>query len=573
MQSEIIIRNVYPEIEGGRYPVKREVDRIFQVSADIHNKEALEVNLKYRKKYPGSSRWRSVPMRKAGKVRWTGSFPLKEMLGWCQYTIEAKTKSGKGKKTTYKHTLEIMVEPVCARFAAWYEMFHRSQGKVPNKSATFDDMIARIPDIKKMGFDIIYLPPIHPIGRTNRKGPNNSLTAGPNDPGTPWAVGNEHGGHKAVNPELGTLDDFRRFVLACKEMDMEVALDITTNCSPDHPWIKKHPDWFFHNSDGTLKHAENPPKKYEDVCPMNLLPEDREKQWNEIKSILTFWLDQGVTAFRIDNPHTTPWKFWEWIIMEVTKDYPGTVLLTETFTEYDKLESLSRLGFSQSYTYFTWRNTKNELIEFLLKLTNSYLKEFLRPNFFVNTPDIHPQILAAGGRPAFKMRIALASTASSLYGMYNGYEVLENDTLPGKDELKNSEKYEYKVHDWDAPGNIKDYIARLNQIRRENPALHYTDNLRIYSSTADTVLFYGKSSPNGKNVVLVAINLDPLNSATSRVTVPVEEFGISSDEEYEMRELITDTVHTWRGRENYVTLDPAVEPAAIFRLEKRPLKE
>jgi len=569
-RNEIIIKNVYPEIAGGRYPVKREADRMFRVSADIYSGMPLEVHLKYRKKHTESSPWQRVPMKKEDDIRWTGSFPLKEMLGWCQYTIEAKPKSGEKKKTAYRHVLEIMVEPARARFAAWYEMFHRSQGKLPGRSATFDDMIARLPDIKKMGFDVIYLPPIHPIGRTNRKGPNNSLTAGPNDPGCPWSVGNEHGGHKAVNPELGTLDDFRRFARACRKMDIDVALDITTNCSPDHPWIKEHPGWFFHNPDGSIKYAENPPKKYEDVCPLNLLPEDREEQWAVLKSILTFWLDQGVDAFRIDNPHTKPWDFWEWIIREVTREYPGTVFLAEAFTEYDKLEALSMLGFSQSYTYFTWRDTKNELIEYLLKFTNSYLKEFLRPNFFVNTPDIHPPFLVHGGRPAFKLRLALAATASSLYGMYNGYELLENDKLPYKDELKDSEKYEYKVHDWDAPGNIKEYIARLNRIRRENTSLQYTDNLRLYSSTADTVLFYGKTSPDGKNTVLTAINLDPLNTAVGRITVPVEDFGISSDEEYEVRELITDTVHTWKGREQYITLDPAVEPAAIYRIEARP---
>jgi starch synthase (maltosyl-transferring) len=571
MRSEIRIKNVYPEIEGGRFPVKREVDRSFRVTADIYSKEPPEACLLYRKKHPNSSPWFRVPMIQEGEVRWSGAFPMKDMLGWCQYTVEANLKTDKNKKTTYTHVLEIMVEPVSARFAAWYEMFHRSQGRVPGKSATFDDMIARLFDIKRMGFDVIYLPPIHPIGRTNRKGPNNSLKAGHTDPGSPWSVGNECGGHKAINPELGTLDDFKRFVRACRERGMEVALDFTTNCSPDHPWIKKHPNWFFRNPDGSIKYAENPPKKYEDVCPLNLMPGDREELWNEIKGILTFWLDQGVTAFRIDNPHTKPQEFWEWIIREVTKDYPGTVFLSEAFTDYDKLESLSRLGFSQSYTYFTWRNAKNELIEYLLKLTNSYLKEFLRPNFFVNTPDIHPPILFTGGRPAFKMRIALAATSSSLYGMYNGYEVLENDKLPDKDELRNSEKYEYKVRNWDAPGNIKGYIARLNHIRRENPALHYTDNLRIYNSTCDSVLFYGKTSPDGRNTIFVAINLDPFRPATSRITVPVEEFGISSDEEYEVRELITDSLHTWRGRENYITLDPNVEPAAIFRCEKRPV--
>ena len=459
------------------------------------------------------------------------------------------------------------MEPARARFAAWYEMFHRSQGKKDGESATFRDMEARLPDLEKMGFDVIYLPPVHPIGVTNRKGPNNSLRAGPHDPGSPWSVGNKFGGHKAINPELGTLDDFRRFVAAAREKEMEIALDFTSNCSPDHPWIREHPDWFYHNPDGSIQFAENPPKKYEDVCPLNFTIKDYRPLWEAVKDIFDFWIRNGVLTFRVDNPHTKPTEFWEWLIREIKREHPRAVFLAEAFTDYNKLEELARAGFSQSYSYFTWRNSKNDLIEYFSKLTGSYLKEYLRVNLFTNTPDILPPILQEGGRPAFKMRAALAATLSSLYGIYNGYELLENEALPpGSENYKDSEKYQYKTHDWNKPGNIKDYLGKINRIRAENSALHYYDNLKFYSSTDDTILFYGKTSPDRKNVILAAVNLDPFASHTGRITVPVEEFGISSDEEYPVRELISGRDLAWRGREQEITLDPEDEPAAIFRI-------
>ena len=565
VKKKITIKNVYPELEGGRFPVKREIDRPLVVTAGISGPSRLEARLKWRKKYRPDSEWSTVSMSRssAGSRRGEILFP---QAGVYLYTIEAKAPGST--LTRYPRELELMVEPARARFAAWYEMFHRSQGKVEGKSATFQDMERRLPDIKRMGFDIIYLPPIHPIALTNRKGPNNNIRAGPDDPGSPWSVGNEFGGHKAVHPDLGTLDNFRHFVRAVDKLGMEVALDFTSNCSPDHPWIKEHPAWFYYNPDGSIRYAENPPKKYEDVCPLNLLPEDREKQWEEIKSIFVFWIENGVNSFRVDNPHTKPNEFWEWLIGEIKKDYPATVFLAEAFTDYDKLEELARAGFSQSYSYFTWRNEKNELIEYFTKLTRSYLKEFLRVNLFTNTPDILPLILQRGGRPAFKMRIALASTLSSVYGIYNGYELLENEALPGREEYRNSEKYEYKVRNWRKRGNIKGYIAKLNRIRKENPALQYYDNLRFYNSTNDHILFYGKVSPDRKNIILVAVNLDPFHPHTGRVTVPVEKFGISSDGEYDVRDLISSEVRTWKGRENRITLDPRVEPAAILRIEK-----
>ncbi len=454
--------------------------------------------------------------------------------------------------------------PVCRLV----RVFPRSSGKVRGKYGTFRDAERRLPDIRRMGFNFLYLPPIHPIGKTNRKGKNNSLTARPGEPGVPWSVGSAAGGHTAVHPQLGTLNDFRRFVKAADRAGFGIALDFTSNCSPDHPWITEHPNWFFHNPDGTIRYAENPPKKYEDVCPLNFDPEDRELMWEEIKKIFIFWIENGVKSFRVDNPHTKPTGFWEWLIREVKEVYPETVFLAEAFTDYDKLEELALAGFSQSYSYFTWRTTKNELIEYFTKLTQTYLKEFLRVNCFVNTPDILPEILQKGGKPAFKMRIALASTISSVYGMYSGYELLEHEPLvPGKESYLNSEKYEIRVRDWNKPGNIKGYIGKLNRIRVQNPALHYYGNLRFFSSTDDAILFYGKVSPDGSNRILVAVNLDPFHAHTGRITVPVEQFGISSDEKYRVRELISGKRMTWKGREQYITLDPEVEPAAIMRIE------
>jgi starch synthase (maltosyl-transferring) len=559
-ESAITIKNVYPEIDGAKYPVKTETDVPFEVSADVCCEKPASVWLKYRKKQDIPASWIKVKMSLKTGIKWCGRIKFAKP-GRYEYTVETD-------KAVYSLTPEIIVNTPLARFAAWYEMFGRSQGKIPGKSATFMDMEERLDDIKKMGFDVIYLVPIHPIGRTARKGPNNSLEAGPDDPGCPWSIGNEHGGHKAVDPNLGTLDDFRRFVKKCERMGMKVALDIALTCSQDHPWVKEHPGWFHYFDDGRLKYAENPPKKYEDTVPLNFYPEDKDVLWNELKSIFLFWIDQGVKSFRIDNPHTKPNEFWEWVVPEVKKACPGCIFLSEAFTNYDKLEELAKVGFEQSYTYFMWRNGKNELMEYIGKLTNSVLKWYLRGNLFTNTPDICPPFVQTGGRPAFKIRIALASTMSSAYGMYNGYELCEADAFPGTETYRNSEKYEYKVWDWDRPGNIKDYIGRLNRIRKENPALRYYDNLRFYNSTNDNVIFYYKVSPDGKNAILVAVNLNPFETHASRITVPVEEFGIGSGEEYKVRELITDTVYTWKGRENVVILDPRDEPAQIFRIEK-----
>ncbi|OGS17946.1 MAG: hypothetical protein A3J83_00510 [Elusimicrobia bacterium RIFOXYA2_FULL_40_6] len=559
-----LIRAVYPEIEGGKYPVKTEIDRPFIVTAFVHSELPKKVSLTYRKK--GAKTWKKVSMNQIDYPRWKASI-LFDKVGIYEYTVEVMLSETK-EKVFYKRNLEVWVEPVNARFAAWYEMFHWSQGKIPCKCATFKDMEARLPDIKKMGFDVIYLPPIHPVGITNKKGPNNSLNACATDPGCPWSIGNEHGGHKSVNPDLGTLEDFRKFIKKCDSLGMPVAIDIAFTCSYDHPYIKEHPGWFFYNPDGTIKYAENPPKKYQDTVPFNWYPKDKQTMWQEFKTIFIFWIEQGVKIFRIDNPHTKPDEFWGWVIKEVKKEHPETLFLSEAFTVYEKMELLAKLGFTQSYTYFTWRNGKNDLIEYISKLTNSYLRDFLRGNFFANTPDILPKYLQTGGRPAFKVRAVLASTLSSVYGIYNGFELCENAAIPGKEEYLNSEKYEYKVWDWDRPGNIKDYIGKLNKIRKENTALHSYDNLKIYNSTDDNVLFYGKTSEDKSNIILVAVNVDPFNTQKARVTVPLEDFGIASDGKYRVLDLLNDKEYIWQGRENNVILDPQNEPAHVFRLEK-----
>jgi starch synthase (maltosyl-transferring) len=643
-----VIENVYPELDCGLYPVKREVGATFDVWADIllEGHDKLAAVLKYRRR--DESAWRETPMRLVDNDRWHGQFVLEANTRYV-YTIEAwrdafaswradtrkKVDAGqdvasdllegqrlvlqaaerasgrdaqrlrelaaaigardqaaaaelalsdevaalvdrypdRSASTTYCHNLEVVADRERARFAAWYEMFPRSQGSVPGQSATFDDCIARLPEIRAMGFDVVYLPPIHPIGRTNRKGRNNALVAGPDDPGCPYAIGNEHGGHTAVDPHLGTLADFRRFVAAAHALGMEVALDFAAQCSPDHPYVREHPEWFYHRPDGTIKFAENPPKKYEDIYPLDFTCEAWRTLWEEMKRIILFWIAQGVKIFRVDNPHTKPVAFWRWLIEEVQRDHPDTIFLSEAFTRPKMMKLLAKAGFTQSYTYFTWRNFKSELIDYFTELTQSEVKEYLRGNLFTNTPDILPSILQQGGRPAFKMRVVLAATLSSVYGIYNGYELCENTAIPGREEYLNSEKYEYKVWDWDRPGNIKDYIARLNQIRQAHPALHLYDNLRFYQADDDNILFYGKATPDKRDVILIAVNLDPFAAHESRIVVPLAEVGIGPGEKYVAHELFTDTRHLWQGAEQHVRLDPHVEPAAIFHLQRWPSKD
>jgi starch synthase (maltosyl-transferring) len=475
--------------------------------------------------------------------------------------------------TRYDRELEVVADRVLARFAAWYEMFPRSQGRLAGRHGTLRDCIEALPEIARMGFDVIYLPPIHPIGVSFRKGKNNSLTAGPDDPGSPWAIGNEHGGHKAVEPALGTLEDFRAFGRAVQQAGMEVALDYALQCSPDHPYVKEHPEWFYARPDGTIKYAENPPKKYQDIYPLNFSCRDREALWEEMKSILLFWIEQGVRIFRVDNPHTKPIPFWAWVIGEIQAVHPEVLFLAEAFTRPKVMQALAKVGFTQSYTYFTWRNFKRELTDYFTELTQSDIAEYLRGNLFTNTPDILPPILQHGGRAAFKMRLVLAATLSSVYGIYSGYELCENDAIPGTEEYLNSEKFEIKARDRNAPGHLNEYIARINAIRRDNPALHEYRNLRFYPSDHDDILWYGKRSYDGGNTVLVAVNLDPFEPHQATVRLPLEGIGVGADERFQAEELVTGTRHLWKGEEQRIRLDPNEEPAAIFRVSRFPHKD
>ncbi len=468
----------------------------------------------------------------------------------------------------YRNELELVVDRPLARFGAWYEMFPRSQGRVPGQSATFDDAIARLGEIRAMGFDVVYLPPIHPIGRVNRKGRDNSLAAAPGEPGSPYAIGAAEGGHRAVHPALGGRDGFRRFVAAARALEMEVALDFAIQCAPDHPWIAEHPEWFTFRPDGTIKYAENPPKKYQDIVNVEFYNRQAPALWRELRDVILFWVGEGVAVFRVDNPHTKPLPFWEWVIGEVQRRHPQVIFLAEAFTRPKLMRALAKVGFTQSYTYFTWRVTKEELTAYGTELAQGPAKEYFRPNFFTNTPDILPLHLQQGGRPAFRIRLVLAATLSPSYGIYNGFELCENAAIPGTEEYLHSEKYEFKVWDWDRPSHIKDDIARINRIRRENASLQQLTNLRFYPCGSDQVLFYGKVGADGGNPVFIAVNLDPFAAHECEIELPLSEMRIPEAEIFTALDLLTETEHRWRGARQRLRLDPAVNPAAIFRIQR-----
>ena len=470
--------------------------------------------------------------------------------------------------TQYEPIPQVVVDRPVAVFGAWYEFFPRSAEGRGGRGSTFRDCLPRVDDAKAMGFDVIYFPPIHPIGRANRKGRNNSVTCKPGDPGVPWAIGGEAGGHKAVEPSLGTLEDFDWLQKEIRRRGMESALDFAINCSPDHPYVKEHPEWFYKRPDGTIKYAENPPKKYEDIYPINFRCENWRELWTEMKSIVLFWAERGVRIFRVDNPHTKPVAFWEYLIEGVRENYPDAIFLAEAFTRPKMMKSLARAGFNQSYTYFTWRISKQELIDYFTELTQTEMSEYFRPNLWPNTPDILPFVLQEGGRPAFMTRVLMAATLSPLYGIYSGYELCENEALPGREEYLDSEKYQFKERDWNAPGNIKDWIARINRIRKQNRALQMYTNLRFYPADNDAILFYGKMTPARDNIILVVVNLDPFRKQNSFVHVPIDEFGQMATDEYQVHDLLNDAAYIWRGRQNYVELDPDIQPAHIFLVHR-----
>jgi starch synthase (maltosyl-transferring) len=637
----VVIESIEPAVDGGRYPIKREVGAVLEVSADIFKDghDVLVAYLRYR--HDGDRGWHETPMRHVDNDRWAGAFTL-AAIGRYRFTIEALAEPfrswladlekryaggqdlasalGEGlallrasasrastaadraalaayaermegapvateavavasdpalaalmaryldrsEATWAERELEVIVDPERARFSAWYEFFPRS-GTSLDRSATFKEAEAQLARAAAMGFDVVYLPPIHPIGRTHRKGRNNALVAAAGDPGSPWAIGSAEGGYTAVHPDLGTLEDFDRFVQAAGQLGLEVALDFAIQCSPDHPWVREHPEWFFHRPDGTIKYAENPPKKYQDIYPLNFQGDAAPALWEEMRRILEFWIGRGVSTFRVDNPHTKPVKFWEWLIGAVKAAHPEVVFLAEAFTRPKMMKVLAKSGFTQSYTYFTWRNTKQELIDYLTEITTPPVAEYFRGNLWPNTPDILHETLQRGGPPAFKTRLVLAATLSTLYGIYSGYELCENvPREPGSEEYLNSEKYEYTARDWDAPGNLVDYITRINRIRHENRALHDYTNLRFYGAENSNVLFYGKMTRERDNAVFVAVNLDPFAAHGSAVDLPIAELGIDAAQSYRVHELVGDQWYEWTGARNYVELHPNVEPAQIF---------
>ncbi len=644
-RSRVIIQGVTPEIEAGRFPIKRIVGDETVVEADIlaDGHDELSCVLLYRKE--AESAWSEVPMMPLGNDRWCASFRVQE-LGRYRYTVqgwidhfktwrrdlerrveagqdvsvdlligaelvkEVKQRATKvdasllstyaealqtgGEESTrhalspelsrlmsqygerrfaaiYDRELEIVVDRQRARFGAWYEMFPRSCSSVPGRHGTFKDVEGRLPYVASMGFDVLYLPPIHPIGMSFRKGRNNSTDVQKDDPGSPWAIGSIEGGHKAIHPDLGTLADFRHLIETAAGFGIELAIDIAFQCAPDHPYVTEHPEWFRKRPDGTIQYAENPPKKYQDIYPFDFETEHWSELWAELKDVVRFWAEQGVRIFRVDNPHTKPFSFWEWLITEIKREFPEAIFLAEAFTRPKALYGLAKRGFTQSYNYFPWRNTKWELTEYLTELTQTEVSEFTGLNLWTNTPDILPEYLQIGGHPAFMARLILAATLSPSYGIYGpAFELCENRPLAlGREEYLDSEKYEIKNWDIDKSDSLKELISQVNRIRRENPAFHANHNLCFHEIDNDQIIAYSKSSVDGSNQVLVVVNLDPNHKQSGFLTLPVDELGIDTHQPYQVHDLLTDARYLWHGTRNYVELNPQTVPAHIFVIRRK----
>jgi starch synthase (maltosyl-transferring) len=620
----IAIEAISPTVDGGRFAVKRRVGDWVEVEVDLisDGHELLAGVLLWRAQ--DSAAWQETPLRLINNDRWTARFHLAR-LGRYVFTIEAwrdefgtfqndlRKKNVPGRDLTqeieegrallsrhapqllaamqqaplsvlladataeavaqarhrpflvhYEPIIPVDAEREVAEFASWYELFPRSQSGDQSRHGTFDDVISRLPAIRDMGFDVVYFPPIHPIGRANRKGRNNALTAAEGDPGSPYAIGGIEGGHDAIHPELGTLDDFRHLVAEAKAHGMEVALDFAIQCSPDHPWLRDHHDWFAWRPDGSIKYAENPPKTYEDIVNVDFYGSGAVPDlWIGLRDVVQFWIDQDVRIFRVDNPHTKPLPFWEWMIADIRARHPDTIFLAEAFTRPKMMYRLAKIGFSQSYTYFTWRDTASEMRDYLVELTTTPPREFFRPHFFVNTPDINPVFLQQSGRSGFLIRAALAATLSGLWGVYSGFELCEGGALPGREEYLNSEKYEIRAWDWQRPGNIVDVITKLNAIRRANPALHSHLNLQFLSSTDPDVLVYAKSVSG--NTVVVAVSFDPNAPHETDIVVPASLWERSADVALTGTDLLAGHEFPWRTGPTHIGLNPGM-PFLIWRL-------
>ena len=477
--------------------------------------------------------------------------------------------------TTYAPELLVNVEREKARFSSWYEMFPRSCAREPGKHGSFDDCVRQLPYVASMGFDVLYLPPIHPIGQSYRKGKNNAIHAAAGEPGSPWAIGSTEGGHKAIHAQLGTLKDFQKLMAAARDYGIEIALDLAFQCTPDHPYVTEHPEWFRRRPDGSIQYAENPPKKYQDIYPLHFESERWQELWHELKSVALFWIHQGVRIFRVDNPHTKPFPFWEWWLRELQRENPEVIFLSEAFTRPKVMRRLAKVGFSQSYTYFAWRNTKWELIEYFTELTKTEVREYFRPNLWPNTPDILTEHLQFGGRAAFMARLVLAATLAANYGIYGpAFELGENRARePGSEEYLDSEKYEIRSWDLEAPDSLKDFIARVNRIRKDNPALQSDGSLRFHEVDNDQMLCYSKETEERDNVIVVVVNLDPHHVQTGRVRLLFEDLELERGRSYQFHDLLTDSRYIWYGAQNTVQLNPQVVPAHIFRLRRHVRRE
>ena len=666
-RRRVIVERVSPEIDAGRFPIKRTIGEDVAVTADMfadghdviagvvlyrehparlsRDRDQVETGAAGRQTGGAENHWNEVPLQLIENDRWGARFRV-AALGTAEYTIEAwvdyfgswlkgliaKAEAGqdvssellegadllqqaasrpgdpgenlrlleiadklrgdlpqrarvaaardphlkammdarpdRSESTTYERVLKVTIDPVRARYGSWYEMFPRSVTPDPTRSGTFREAESRLQEIASMGFDVLYLPPVHPIGTTYRKGRNNSLTPEPGDPGSPWAIGSPDGGHTAIEPGLGTIDDFDRFVRVANRLGLEVALDIAFQASPDHPWVREHPEWFKHRPDGTIKYAENPPKKYQDIYPINFESSEWQALWAALRDVFLFWVDHGVKIFRVDNPHTKSFRFWEWCIAEIQRDHPDTIFLAEAFTRPKVMRYLAKCGFSQSYTYYTWRNHAWELRDYLTELTKTELQEYMRPNFFANTPDILNEYLVHGGRPAFEVRLILAAMLAANYGIYSGYELWENVPLrPGSEEYFDSEKYQIKVRDYNAPGNLKELIARVNQIRREHPALQQNATLQFYNTDNPQLLAFGKALPDeagqGGDRVYVVASVDTTWEQAGWAQFPTWELGLDPRQTYVVEDLLDGAQYTWRGEWNYVKLAPS-KMAHIF---------
>jgi starch synthase (maltosyl-transferring) len=511
---------------------------------------------------------RDLLLHAAAGLRRAAADPAERLAAAGDATVVELLDRHPPRDVTRSGRLRIWVDRPRALYGAWYEFFPRSEGATATSGGTLKQAAERLPAIAAMGFDVAYLPPIHPIGRTHRKGPNNTLDPGPDDPGSPWAIGSEAGGHDAVHPDLGTIDDFDAFVARAGELGLEVALDYALQCSPDHPWVKQHPDWFRIRPDGSVAYAENPPKVYQDIYPLNFDSPDAPALHAACKAVLDHWIAHGVRIFRVDNPHTKPVAFWEWLIAAVKAEHPDVIFLAEAFTRPAMMKVLAKVGFTQSYTYFTWRNGKAELEEYLNELAHSESAEYMRPNFFVNTPDILHAYLQHGGPAAFKVRAVLAAMLSPSWGVYSGYELFEDQALrPGSEEYLDSEKYQYKPRDWSQP-SLAPYLARLNEVRRAHPALHWLRNLRFHLVDSPEVLAFSKRT--GDDAVLVVVNLDPHEARETFVHLWMPALGLEWDTgAFDVFDELTGQAWTWHGTSNWTRLDPQVEPAHVLHVRPR----